>query len=82
VQDPWGNQWWLATHIEDVSAAELENESANTVSKPTLLRLTERRCMRDPIDGTDVVHGLPEPVGPAVLSGRHHVSNRQAVPGA
>ncbi len=24
VQDAWGNQWWIATHIEDVSPDELE----------------------------------------------------------
>ena len=24
VQDAWGNQWWIATHIEDVSPEELE----------------------------------------------------------
>jgi PhnB protein len=23
VKDPWGNQWWLATHIEDVSDEEI-----------------------------------------------------------
>lgn len=23
VQDAWGNQWWIATHIEDVSEKEL-----------------------------------------------------------
>ena len=23
VQDKWGNLWWIGTHIEDVSAAEL-----------------------------------------------------------
>jgi len=24
VQDPWGNNWWIATHIEDVAPAELQ----------------------------------------------------------
>ncbi len=24
VQDPWGNNWWIATHIEDVDAAEIQ----------------------------------------------------------
>ena len=24
VQDPYGNQWWIATHIEDLSPKELE----------------------------------------------------------
>ena len=27
VTDPCGNQWWLATHIEDVSNAELERRA-------------------------------------------------------
>ena len=24
VKDEWGNQWWLATHVEDVSDEEME----------------------------------------------------------
>lgn len=24
VEDPWGNRWWLATHVEDVDDAELD----------------------------------------------------------
>lgn len=24
VKDPWGNQWWVATHIEDVSEEEMK----------------------------------------------------------
>ncbi|MGW2218607.1 VOC family protein [Nonomuraea sp. NPDC001684] len=24
VRDPWGNLWWIQTHVEDVSAAEAE----------------------------------------------------------
>ncbi len=24
VQDPWGNNWWIATHIEDVDEAEIQ----------------------------------------------------------
>jgi PhnB protein len=28
VQDPFGNQWWIATHIEDVSPEELERRAA------------------------------------------------------
>jgi uncharacterized glyoxalase superfamily protein PhnB len=24
VKDKWGNQWWMATHIEDVSREELK----------------------------------------------------------
>ena len=27
VQDPSGNQWWIATHIEDVSPKELERRT-------------------------------------------------------
>ena len=29
VQDPWGNNWWIATHIEDVDAAEIQRRLAN-----------------------------------------------------
>lgn len=28
VQDAWGNQWWLATHVEDTSSEELERRAA------------------------------------------------------
>jgi len=28
LEDAWGNQWWLATHIEDVSSEELERRMA------------------------------------------------------
>jgi PhnB protein len=28
VTDPFGNQWWIATHIEDVSAEELQKRIA------------------------------------------------------
>ncbi len=28
VEDVWGNQWWLATHVEDVSAEELARRAA------------------------------------------------------
>ncbi len=28
VQDPSGNQWWIATHVEDVSREELEKRAA------------------------------------------------------
>lgn len=27
VQDPSGNKWWIATHVEDVSAEEMEQRS-------------------------------------------------------
>ncbi|MBP1771878.1 MAG: phnB [Holophagaceae bacterium] len=28
VQDPWGNNWWIATHIEDVDEAEIQRRLA------------------------------------------------------
>jgi len=28
VQDPWGNNWWIATHIEDVSPEEVQRRLA------------------------------------------------------
>ncbi|MGB6449964.1 MAG: VOC family protein [Steroidobacteraceae bacterium] len=28
VEDAWGNQWWLASHIEDMSSEELERRAA------------------------------------------------------
>ncbi len=28
LEDAWGNQWWLATHIEDISSEELERRAA------------------------------------------------------
>ena len=28
VQDPWGNNWWIATHIEDVSPEEVQRRMA------------------------------------------------------
>lgn len=28
VTDPWGNQWWIATHVEDVSQEEMMNRMA------------------------------------------------------
>lgn len=27
VKDPWGNEWWIATHVEDVSPEEMERRS-------------------------------------------------------
>ena len=27
VKDPWGNQWWIATHIEDVEGEELKRRA-------------------------------------------------------
>jgi PhnB protein len=28
VDDPFGNQWWIATHVEDVSPEEMQRRSA------------------------------------------------------
>jgi PhnB protein len=28
VKDPFGNQWWVATHIEDVSMEEMKRRMA------------------------------------------------------
>ncbi len=28
LEDAWGNQWWLATHIEDISPNDLERRAA------------------------------------------------------
>jgi PhnB protein len=28
VDDPFGNQWWIATHVEDVSSEEMQRRSA------------------------------------------------------
>jgi PhnB protein len=28
VEDAWGNQWWFATHVEDVSSEELARRAA------------------------------------------------------
>lgn len=33
VEDPWGNQWWMATHVEDVDAEELARRSAEYSAK-------------------------------------------------
>ena len=27
IQDPWGNQWWIATHVEDISNEEIEKRA-------------------------------------------------------
>ena len=27
VKDPWGNTWWISTHVEDVSDEELEKRA-------------------------------------------------------
>jgi uncharacterized glyoxalase superfamily protein PhnB len=33
VTDPCGNQWWIATHIEDVSEKELERRSQEAFTR-------------------------------------------------
>lgn len=33
VQDAWGNQWWLATHIEDVHPEELQRRFKAAVAQ-------------------------------------------------
>ena len=35
VQDPSGNQWWMATHVEDVSPEEMaRREASRQVTAP------------------------------------------------
>lgn len=29
VQDEWGNQWWIAIHIEDLSEEEIRERGKN-----------------------------------------------------
>jgi PhnB protein len=33
VEDPWGNTWWIATHIEDVSDEELRERKSQMMSE-------------------------------------------------
>jgi PhnB protein len=33
IKDEWNNQWWLATHKEDVSDAEMEKRKEEFLSK-------------------------------------------------
>jgi PhnB protein len=33
VQDAFGNQWWMATHIEDVSAEEMQRRAEAQTSQ-------------------------------------------------
>ena len=33
VEDQWGNKWWIATHIEDVSKEELESRKSKLMSE-------------------------------------------------
>lgn len=34
VQDAFGNQWWMATHIEDVPAEEMQRRAAAQAGQP------------------------------------------------
>jgi PhnB protein len=33
LKDAWGNQWWVATHVEDVAPAELRRRMAEEMKK-------------------------------------------------
>lgn len=33
VQDAWGNTWWIATHVEDVTDIELERRNAEQLKQ-------------------------------------------------
>lgn len=33
VQDPTGNQWWIATHVEDISPKEMQRRSQEFAAK-------------------------------------------------
>ena len=33
VEDNWGNKWWIATHIEDVSDKDLKERKAKTLNE-------------------------------------------------
>ena len=33
VKDEWGNQWWMATHVEDVAPDELERRAQEAMKK-------------------------------------------------
>ena len=35
VKDAWGNTWWLATHIEDVTEEEVERRASRRETRPT-----------------------------------------------
>ena len=32
VEDRWGNQWWIATHVEDISMAEMERRTTQAAN--------------------------------------------------
>ncbi|MEJ1238735.1 VOC family protein [Chryseolinea sp. T2] len=33
IQDQWGNKWWIATHVEDVSNEELERRKSEMLKE-------------------------------------------------
>jgi PhnB protein len=33
VKDPWGNEWWIATHIEDVDPKEMKKRQKEFMEK-------------------------------------------------
>ena len=33
IQDQWGNKWWIATHVEDVSNQELERRKSEMLKE-------------------------------------------------
>ncbi|MEO7991834.1 MAG: VOC family protein [Chryseolinea sp.] len=35
VKDPWGNEWWIATHIEDVDPKEMKKRQKEFMEKET-----------------------------------------------
>jgi PhnB protein len=35
VKDPWGNEWWIATHIEDVDPKEMKKRQKEFTEKET-----------------------------------------------
>ena len=41
IKDAWGNQWWIATHIEDVEPAEMERRMAEEMKKRAASSLWE-----------------------------------------
>ena len=35
VEDPWGNQWWISTHVEDVSPGEMKKREEEMMKRKT-----------------------------------------------
>jgi PhnB protein len=33
VKDPWGNQWWIVTHVEDVAPDEMKRRAQQAMGK-------------------------------------------------